>query len=304
VGLIPTVDQPSPAFIHVDIDDLWAIAECYGFSVAEAWAHHVSTDALPRFASLFNSFGISATFFTVGRDLQHAPYVALMQQMLKAGHKIASHSQSHSLHFRDLPASELANEIDGATQAIVDHLNVQPIGFRAPGYGHSTQLVQLLNERGYRYDASLMPSPFGGVFRFMDSRLQQGKPEIKKTQYPLLSDTWHSLYPTPIDGSRLIEIPSAASPLLRLPFQAGVCMRLGYPYFRACFEPFLWNRALPFVFLFHAADLADFSPVPGNFFRQSSFFNKSITDRLELARRFLEIITRYRRVTTTEEWLS
>src|SRR5690606_13780926 len=26
---------------------------------------------------------------------------------------------------------------------------------------------------GYRYDASLMPSPFGGVFRWMDARLQK-----------------------------------------------------------------------------------------------------------------------------------
>src|SRR5690606_20977568 len=113
---------------------------------------------------------------------------------------------------------------------------------------------------------------------------------VNKTQYPLISDALRPLYPAPIQHGRLVEIPTATSPLARLPFQAGVCMRLGYRYFSACLLPFRINPALPFVFLFHAADLTDFSPVPYPLFRQSAFFNMPIERRLNLAQRFLHAI--------------
>lgn len=304
MGIIPKVDQPSPAFIHVDVDDLWAIAECYGYEVAEQWAHHVSADALPRFQKLFREEGLEATFFVVGRDLESAPYVDLIQKLLQAGHCVANHSYTHNLRFRALTSTDMAEEIDRCHALVKSALDVDLKGFRAPGYAVSQQLLELLEVRGYKYDASLMPGPYGAVFRWMDGRMQRETGlAADKTQYPLLADTWNSLYPTPVRSSRLVEVPSATAPLLRLPFQAGVCMRLGWPYFRACFEPYRWNRALPVVFLFHAADLADFSDVPYDLFRRSSFFNKPVEDRLALARRFLMTIQAYRPVVTTEDWL-
>ncbi len=318
MGIIPKVDHPSPAFIHVDIDDLWAIAECYGFEVARDWIHHVSSNSLPRFKKLFHEQGLSATFFLVGRDLESPAYVELIQELLQAGHRVANHSLTHSLRFRALTAAEMAAEIDGCHQMAQRTLGLEMEGFRAPGYAWSVSLMKLLDERGYKYDGSLMPGPYGGVFRWMDSRLRRSLPgdskgadlrsssgagESAKTQYPLFSDTWNSLYPTPLHSARLVEVPSATAPLMRLPFQAGVCMRLGWPYFRACFEPYRWNRALPVVFLFHAADLTDFSSVPYDFFRRSSFFNTPVDERVNLARRFLETIQAHRPIVTTEEWL-
>jgi len=304
VGVIPKVSEPAPAFIHVDVDDLWAIAECYGYSVAEEWAHSVSSDALPRFRQLFAEFNVNATFFLVGRDLEHAPYVAEIKTLLSFGHCVANHSYSHSLNFRALDPTSMAREIDDSHRLIRESAGVEPVGFRAPGYAWTPELIALLAERNYKYDGSLMPSPFGFVFRGIDNHLQKGgSSETGKTQYPLFSDTWHSLYPQPAPGTRLIQLPTAASPLVRMPFQGGVCMRLGYPYFRTCFQPYLWNQALPLTFLFHAADLADFSDVPGKLFQESSFFNTPVKRRLAMARQFLKTITRHRPVITTEEWL-
>ncbi len=305
MGLIPKVDKPSPAFVHVDVDDPWAVANCYGYDVAAQWAHYISNDALPRFQQLFEEAGVSATFFVVGQDLEHADYTGKLKALLEAGHRAANHSWSHSLRFRAMAPSEMSEEIDKAHSIITDRLGTAPKGFRAPGYAWSQQLVTLLEDKGYKYDASLMPGPYGSVFRWMDSRMQQpGTTPALKTQYPLLYDAFHSLYPTPVRGGRLIEIPSATAPLARLPFQAGVCMRLGYGYFRACFDPYRWNKALPFVFLFHAADVADFSNVPYPLFRKSKFFNLPVTYRLNLARRFLATIRQHRPVVTTEDWLT
>ena len=54
-----------------------------------------------------------------------------------------------------------------------------------------------------------------------------------QTQYLLMSDA-SLVVPCPCTPKRFLLLPSATSPLARLPFQAGVCMRLGYGYFRTC----------------------------------------------------------------------
>lgn len=323
----------APAFIHVDVDDLWAIAECYGLRVASDMAHAISVDALPRFQQLFGEHGIRATFFLVGRDLESQTYAEVVKALLASDHAAANHSFSHRLDFRALSARQIKDEIGRCHAIVRDTLGIEMQGFRAPGYAASLTLSTALHEFGYRYDASLMPSPFGGVFRWMDARLQKKaevaeagerrtdwrtipgaservEPQNRKTQYPLFSDTFHSLRPgplslenTPQNGSPLIRLPSATTPFLRLPFQAGVCMRLGWSYFRACFEPYRRMPHLPFVFLFHAADLADFSGIPIPFFQESPFFGTPIAQRLALAERFVETISQSREIITTEEWL-
>lgn len=313
----------APAFIHIDVDDLWAVAECYGLSVADEVRHHITNDALPRFASLFSRLGIRATFFIVGHDLESVNFVQHLSQLLDDGHEIANHSHTHRLDFRALSYDDIYDEVAQCHRLASKKLGRQMIGFRAPGYAASPTLTQVLHAHKYRYDASLMPSPFGPVLRWMDSRLQRQAQQIPlpsteinprpspaapqpKTQYPLFSDTFHTLWPKPFgdDANALIRLPAAVAPALRLPFQAGVCMRLGWPYFRANFELYRRLPALPFTFLFHAADLADFSTIPLPFFQNSPFFGTPISQRLTLAERFLQTIATNRPIVTTEDWLN
>ncbi len=313
----------APAFIHIDVDDLWAVAECYGLSVAAELRHHITNNGLPRFASLFSRLGLRATFFVVGRDLESTSFIQHLSQLLDDGHEIANHSHTHRLDFRALSHDDISAEIMQCHRLGSEKLGRQMIGFRAPGYAASPALTQVLQAHKYRYDASLMPSPFGPVFRWMDNRLQRQARQTPlhsseminhpppaatqiKTQYPLVSDTFHTLWPKPLgdDASALIRLPSAIAPGLRLPFQAGVCMRLGWPYFRANFELYRRLPALPFTFLFHAADLADFSSIPIPFFKNSSFFGTPVNKRLTLAERFLETISECRPIITTEDWLN
>lgn len=304
MGLIPAVDQPAPAFVHIDVDDLRAIAECYGYTVPEEFVHHITQQALPRFQQLFAERNISATFFLVGRDLESPQYCEQIRALLAADHRIANHSYTHALNFRDLTTEQLTEEIRRTHRLCESRLGVTPSGFRAPGYAWTPRLTDCLHALGYRYDASPMPSPYGGIFRALDKRMQKPGTVLAKTQYPLLGDTWRTLYPAPWRSTSLTVIPSATSPMLRLPFQAGVCMRLGPAYFRTLLAPYRLYRALPLVFLFHAADLADFSQVPVDLFRQSSFFASPLEKRLALARLFLREIQNLRAIQTTEDWLS
>jgi lambda repressor-like predicted transcriptional regulator len=304
------------AFVHVDLDDLWAIAACYGVSVPHEMAAHVYRDAIPRLKVLFEEAGVRATFFVVGRDASDAPRAALLQTLLDAGHALGNHSWDHNLNYRRLSEADLDADVSRSERVLKEMLGVVPRGFRAPGYGASPALLRVLAQRGYAYDSSIMPGPWGWVFRALDRRMQRqaGKPDGggAKSQYSNWGEAFGPLRPYRVDQDRpqmvkadspLLEIPAATAPLLHLPFQAGVSMRMGEKYFRTLLRSFAWKPGMPILLLFHGADLTDFSQVRLPFFRKAGFFNIPVETRAGLARTFLEALKERAEVVTTEDWL-
>ena len=115
--------------------------------------------ALPRLGELFARHGLAATLFTVGRDLEEdVEGRRILADLAKAGHEIASHSYSHPYDLVRLGRDKIAAEIDRAHAVIAEASGLAPVGFRAPGYEISAELVDLLCERGYRYDSSAFPA--------------------------------------------------------------------------------------------------------------------------------------------------
>jgi hypothetical protein len=273
--------------------------------VADEMRHLVCRDALPRLRRLFAQLGIKASLFVVGRDLEDAAIVEELKSCLAESHQVANHSYSHRLDFRSLSVDQLRAEISDCDRALTEKLGVSPKGFRAPGYGFSMELAQQLAAQGYRYDSSLMPGPYGSVFRWMDGRMQKlaGGQASTKTQYSRLADSRYGLAPRTVAGE-LVEIPAATSPLLRLPFQAGVCMRLGRRYFETNLRSFRKRPELPLLFLMHAADIADFSAAGHPFFSQVPYFSTPVAEKYAALSYFLARIREVRTVQTTEEWLA
>jgi peptidoglycan-N-acetylglucosamine deacetylase len=115
--------------------------------------------ALPRLGELFEAHGIFATFFVVGKDLEEdSEGRAMLAELARAGHEIASHSYSHPYDLVHLGREGMADELDRAHAAIAEACVCPPVGFRAPGYEISADLIDLLVERGYRYDSSTFPA--------------------------------------------------------------------------------------------------------------------------------------------------
>lgn len=312
----PTAAATGPiAFVHVDVDDVWAVAACYGIRVDDSDAHRVYDDALARFAGIFAGLGIRATFFVMGTDLARESNAATLRQLVSHGHAVGNHSQSHRLDFRSLAETHMEPEVEAAERAIEQCTGVRPRGFRAPGYGICAALIRILLRRGYAYDSSIMPGPYGPVFRWLDRRITRraGGCPGGKTQYSAPGDWRAPLAPfrigtdsvvRPDPNSPLIEIPAATAPLLRLPFQAGVCMRLGQPYFDACLASFRRQPGLPLLFLLHGADLLDPAAVSCPFFRDSAFFGAPLAQKEAAIRRLLERILQHYTVTLAEEWIT
>ena len=147
--------------VSVDLDAV----ECYHriHALADAPAGEarfaILRRALPRLGELFARHGIHATLFVVGRDLEEdAEGRRIIAGLAEAGHEIASHSYSHPYDLVHLGREKIAGEIDRAHAAITEVCGHPPVGFRAPGYEISAELIQLLCERGYRYDSSAFPA--------------------------------------------------------------------------------------------------------------------------------------------------
>ena len=116
------------------------------------------TVALPRFLELFDQLHVRATFFVSGRDLAHAKNVDALREAVARGHEIAIRGFQYARNMRAWSKLSVAEEIEKGSNAVVQAIGRRPVGFRAPGYNVDTRVLQLLAERGFKYDSSVLPS--------------------------------------------------------------------------------------------------------------------------------------------------
>src|SRR5215510_7159202 len=107
--------------VSVDLDAVacyWRIHALPG-APPERARHVVLRRCLPRFAELFARHDVRATFFVVGRDLEEdAEGRALLGDLARAGHELASHTHTHPYDFVRLPQARIEQEIERAHAAI------------------------------------------------------------------------------------------------------------------------------------------------------------------------------------------
>ncbi len=147
--------------VSVDLDPVECYWRIHGLPGAppEGARHAILRRCLPRFAELFARHGVRATFFVVARDLdEDAEGRALLAALARDGHELASHTYSHPYDLVRLPSQAIAAEIDRAHALIGACAGAAPHGFRAPGYAVSSELIDMLRARRYRYDSSAFPS--------------------------------------------------------------------------------------------------------------------------------------------------
>lgn len=218
--------------ISVDLDAI----ECY-FRIhalpgppPEEARFAVLRRCLPRLRDLFARHAVAATWFVVGRDLEaDAEGRRFLQELARDGHELANHTYAHPYDFVRLPPPRMAEEITRAHEVIAEAYGNAPVGFRAPGYEISRQLLDLLGERGYRYDSSALPSlPYYaakaaimGAMRLFGRRSGSilGSPAVLRAStapyHPSREDPYRR--GDRAEEGALLELPIAVTPLLRLP---------------------------------------------------------------------------------------
>jgi peptidoglycan/xylan/chitin deacetylase (PgdA/CDA1 family) len=94
------------------------------------------SESTPRILEILEHYGVSATFFQIGVNVERLPAVA--RSVCQAGHAIGNHSYSHPFfcHPRSglRPGRFIEQELRRAQEAIGQHAGARPNWFRAP-YG-------------------------------------------------------------------------------------------------------------------------------------------------------------------------
>ena len=106
-----------------------------------------------RLLSLLDAHGIAATWFIPGVVIRTYPEVCA--EIAAAGHEIGHHGWTH-VPPAQLSRAEEAEGLDRGNEAIAEIAGKPARGYRSPSWDLSPHTVELLLERGFAYDSSMM----------------------------------------------------------------------------------------------------------------------------------------------------
>jgi hypothetical protein len=210
--------------VSVDLDGPGCYHEIHGLDPPGASLAQIHyTSGLNRLLDLFDELSIKATLFAIGRDLERPESAAVITQARAAGHEIGNHTHGHPYGFTRLDPSTVRDEIGRGAESILAVTGERPLGFRAPGYHLSDEVAAMLVEQGYRYDASLLPSPpyylaKVGVMAWMRLRGRRSRAVAghagmivsPNRPYRMGRSYW-------LPGKGLPELPCSVVPVARIP---------------------------------------------------------------------------------------
>jgi len=252
------------ASVSVDLDPIGCYYRIHALGAAPAeLSDIVLRRSLPRYLEILQRHRVRATFFVVASDLATAAGRALVRDIAAAGHEVGNHSYSHPYEMATLPRARVREEIRRAHEDIGAATGRKVVGFRAPGYDVSADMLDELMALGYVYDSSIFPAPGYYVLKagVMAALRLIGRPSGAVLTNPraLLAPA-DPYRPDPRAPWRrgqatLVELPIAVTPGWRLP-AIGTNLLVAPAGLRGCWLDALERRPF-FNFELHGIDLID-----------------------------------------------
>ncbi len=145
--------------LTVDLED-WFQGLTSTNAQPEKWDSYESRLELnaDRLLKILGEFRVKATFFVLGHVAHHHP--DLVRRIAHRGHEIGVHGYWHRKVNRLTPTT-FADELDRAMQELMPLVSQPIVGHRAPYFsieGQSLWAMQVLQEKGFRYDSSFFPT--------------------------------------------------------------------------------------------------------------------------------------------------
>jgi len=265
--------------VSVDLDGLACYAAIHGLSAPldDRALRAVPEVAVSRFCDLFAALRIPATLFVIGRDAGIAPQA--LRRAAADGHEIASHSFAHDYAISRRPRATISDDLLAAERAIEEASGKKPRGFRAPGYTLSPALLDVVRERGYAYDSSLLPSPP----YYLAKAAALGVYALRRRRSESILGGIGQLFArrSPHRRAGVRELPVATLPLLRAPV-IGTSVLLWPSLARGGFAGGHLNLEL------HGIDALDESDVPETIARAQPSMRTKASEKLRRLRAVLE----------------
>lgn len=217
------LDKRPIGSISLDLDNLWSYLKIHGNPAWQERPSYLPT-FVPYMLDVLDRANLKITFFVVGMDAEDPVNTKSLQMILERGHEIGNHSYEHEPWLSEYSEQALIDEIDRTDSAIKRATGAQPIGFRGPGFSWSYRLLEVLQQRGYRYDASTLPTwlgPIARLYYFWTSGLSKAERERRKDLFGHFLDARrpNKPYRWSFDrGPNLLEIPVTTIPFFRTPF--------------------------------------------------------------------------------------
>lgn len=243
-----------PGYLSCDVDPIDRHLQGYGFK-DEAPDDLVYRRAVPRILELLDTLGLRCTFFIVARDA--VDQAALLKEIVGRGHEVASHSWHHEQPFSRLEETELTYELGASRRVLTRVTGEECVGFRAPAWDVDERVLAAIAGAGYRYDASLFPTPLLWLSRLTvaaRSRSAKDVLSMNVVRHAFARGVPHTIQ---AGGRPLLEIPASVSPLSRLPYYHTFGYMVPRALFTAIYADVRRSRQ-PLSYEFHAADLVDF----------------------------------------------
>ena len=178
--------------------------------------------ATPHILTLLAELLIPASFYVPGWVAERAP--RLVERILAGGHELGHHGYLHEPP-ATLTAEEEAAVIDRGCDILRGISGADPVGYRSPSWELSDVSLDLLRERGFRYDSSLM----GG-----DAPYWAGPGLVELPIHWALDDYPYFVF-APTDGRRLMAAPEQVESAWQAAFaelrsRGGVFTLTMHPY--------------------------------------------------------------------------
>ena len=219
------------ASLSLDLDNEWSYMKTHGDPNWRSLPSYLDM-VVPRVLDfLAERDQQKITFFVVGQDAALKKNEDALRSISEAGHEIGNHSFHHEPWLHLYTEEKIRTELETAEWHIERVTGQHPVGFRGPGYSMSDTLLRVLAQRGYRYDASSLPTfigPLARAYYFMTARLTEEQKQERKILFGTVKDALRPLDPyrwgTASEG--LIEIPVTTMPLFRAPIHFSYILYL------------------------------------------------------------------------------
>jgi peptidoglycan-N-acetylglucosamine deacetylase len=211
----------SLASLSLDLDNKWCYLRTHGVAGWDKYPSYLDT-AVPRVLRACVARDLRITCFVVGRDAAIDDNSDALSALAAAGHEMANHTFNHEPWLHTLPRTRLETEIRTAEEMIERVTGQRPIGFRGPAYSVNDDVLEILAERGYHYDASTLPTYIGPLARwyFRHTATAAAAEEAERRElFGSLRNGARSIKPYVWNTAAgpLAEIPVTTFPLVRLP---------------------------------------------------------------------------------------
>ena len=247
-------DKPLHA-MTIDVEDYFHVAALSKVVRPEHWDRQPSRVVANTYKilDLFDNKAIKGTFFVLGWVAEREP--ALIKEIAKRGHEVASHGYSHQLIYGQQPS--VFREETHRSKEILEQLIQQPIeGYRAASYSitrKSLWALDILAELGFKWDSSIFPV-------YHDN---YGIPDTPSEPYKIQTRNGGQLKEFPITSAQKmgLSIPAAGG---------GYFRQFPYPLFKYLFHVASHGNRVPKLFYLHPWEVDPGQPR----FNNASWFSR------------------------------